>query len=91
MICYFYAPFPERDLVDRILANLINQNRNRRQVIKKMKEMGLIFNAKELAKTKHPIKMRPPKEWGDHEIVELKRIFDEVRHSTGFEYFDDAL
>lgn len=74
----------ELDLADQILANLINQNRNRRQVIKKMKELGLINNIKELAKAKHPVKIRPPKEWADHELVELRRIFEEVRHSSGF-------
>lgn len=70
-------------MADRILANLINQNRNRRAVIKKMKEMGLIMDAKSLAKTKRSVKIRPPKEWGDHEIVELRRIFEEVRGSSG--------
>lgn len=77
----------ELDLVDRIVANLINQNRNRRQVIKKMKEMGLITSTKELAKTKQSVRVRPPKEWGDHELVELRRIFEEVRHSSGFFFF----
>ncbi|KZS05201.1 putative TIMEOUT/TIM-2 protein [Daphnia magna] len=72
----------EGDVADRILANLINQNRNRRAVIKKMKEMGLIMDAKSLAKTKRSVKIRPPKEWGDHEIVELRRIFEEVRGSS---------
>ncbi|KAI9554386.1 putative TIMEOUT/TIM-2 protein [Daphnia sinensis] len=72
----------EGDVVDRILANLINQNRNRRAVIKKMKEMGLIMDAKSLARTKRSVKIRPPKEWGDHEIVELRRIFEEVRSSS---------
>lgn len=79
----FHFPIAERDVVDRIMANLINQNRNRRQIIKKMKEMGLIINAKELAKTKQSVKIRPPKEWADHELVELRRIFEEVRHSSG--------
>ena len=85
-ILYFILIFVdiERDIVDRIMANLINPNRNRRQVIKKMKEMGLITSAKELAKTKQSVRIRPPKEWADHELVELRRIFEEVRHSSGF-------
>lgn len=54
-------------------------------VIKKLKDMGLISGAKDLAKTKNigPSKIRPPKEWANNEIVELQRIFEEVRHSTG--------
>lgn len=65
------------------MANLINQDRSRRLVIKKMKEMGLISGVRELAKTKTKIRMRPPKEWANHEEVELRRIFEEVRDSSG--------
>lgn len=65
------------------MANLINQDRSRRLVIKKMKEMGLISGIRELAKTKAKIRVRPPKEWADHEIVELRRIFEEVRGTSG--------
>lgn len=76
----------ELDVADRIQANLINQTRTRRQVIKKMKQMGLIVNAKQLTKTKRTVGARPPKEWADHELVELRRIFEEVRHSSGSIY-----
>ena len=73
----------EGDVVDRIMANLIKQTRSRRVIIKKMKEMGLIMDAKSLAKTKRSSKIRPPKEWSDHEVEELQRIFPEVRESSG--------
>ncbi|EFX80319.1 putative TIMEOUT/TIM-2 protein, partial [Daphnia pulex] len=70
------------DVVDRIMANLINQTRSRRVIIKKMKEMGLIMDAKSLAKTKRSSKIRPSKEWTEHEVEELRRIFPEVRESS---------
>ena len=69
--------------MDRIMANLINHTRSRRVIIKKMKEMGLIMDAKSLAKTKRSSKNLPPKEWSDHEVEELRRIFPEVRESSG--------
>lgn len=69
--------------MDRIMANLINQTRSRRVIIKKMKEMGLIMDAKGLAKTKRSSKIRPSKEWSEHEVEELQRIFPEVRDSSG--------
>ena len=65
------------------MPNLINQNRSRRIVIKKMKDLGLISNARELAKTKKSVNIRTPKEWADHELSELRRLFEEVRESSG--------
>ena len=72
----------ERDVVDRVMDNMINRERSRRSVIRKMKELGLIHGAKDLARTKTSIKARPPKEWADHEVVELRRLFEEVRGSS---------
>jgi hypothetical protein len=71
------------------MANLINQTRSRRVIIKKMKEMGLIMDAKSLAKTKRSSKIRPSKEWTEHEVEELRRIFPEVRESSGLFTFDN--
>lgn len=65
------------------MANMIKQDRSRRLVIKKLKDMGLISGSKELAKTKHTVRVRPPKEWAQNEITELRRIFEEVRNSSG--------
>lgn len=84
---FVFTIFTERDVVDRIMANLINQDRSRRAVIKKMKEMGLISGVRELAKTKAKSKSgsgssRPPKEWAEDEVAELERIFGEVRGSS---------
>ena len=62
------------------MTNLINQNRSRRIVIKKMKDLGLITAAKDISRPKKSINIRPPKEWANHEEVELRRIFEEVRH-----------
>lgn len=73
----------ERDVVDRIMANMIKQDRSRRLVIKKLKDMGLISGAKDVARTKHSVRARPPKEWAQNEITELRRIFEEVRDSSG--------
>lgn len=64
------------------MDNMINRDRSRRSVIRKMKELGLIHGAKDLARTKTSIKVRPPKEWADHEVVELRRLFEEVRGSS---------
>jgi len=64
------------------MDNMINRERSRRSVIRKMKELGLIHGAKDLARTKTSIKARPPKEWADHEVVELRRLFEEVRGSS---------
>ena len=75
----------ERDVVDRVMENMINRDRSRRAVIKKMKELGLIHGAKDLARTKTSssgIRARPPKEWAEHELVELRRLFEEVRGSS---------
>ncbi|OWR52896.1 timeout [Danaus plexippus plexippus] len=38
-------PQTDQDVIDWILDNLIDQTRTRRSVIKKLKELGLIFNA----------------------------------------------
>lgn len=65
------------------MANMIKQDRSRRLVIKKLKDMGLISGAKDLAKTKTSVRVRPPKEWAQNEITELRRIFEEVRDSSG--------
>jgi len=65
------------------MANLINQDRSRRLVIKKMKDMGLISGAKDITRSKKHSSVRPPRDWSEDEISELTRLFDEVRDSPG--------
>ncbi|XP_076063170.1 protein timeless homolog isoform X1 [Oratosquilla oratoria] len=68
-----------KDAVDMIVQNLINQNRTRRMVIKKLKDLGLVTNIKELSRK--PIKVRAPKTWTEEEEGELKMLFEEYKES----------
>ncbi|XP_052126386.1 protein timeless homolog [Frankliniella occidentalis] len=63
---------PGGDVVDWILRRLINQDRTAAGVKKKLKELFLI-----VPKTKN----KPPKEWGEQEINELKELYDQFRDS----------
>ena len=65
------------------MANLINQDRSRRLVIKKMKDMGLISSTKDITRSRKQLNVRPPRDWSQDEISELTRLFDEVRDSSG--------
>ncbi|XP_063971887.1 protein timeless homolog [Diachasmimorpha longicaudata] len=65
-----------QDLVDWILENLISDNRTRRGVIKKLKELHLIVNSK---RVRSEIQKRLPKEWGEEEIAQLTEMWDKVK------------
>lgn len=65
-----------QDLIDWILENIINENRTRRAVMKKLKEMCLIVNSRAV---KNEIRNRLPKEWSKEEIAQLVDIWDRVK------------
>ena len=70
----------EDDLVDCIMAAIIDKERNRRTIIKKLKELGLVTNLNQL-KRKNPRK-RIAYEWTEMEEEELKVLFDEHKDSN---------
>ncbi|ROT65639.1 Timeless-like protein [Penaeus vannamei] len=67
----------DKDVADLILENLINQTRTRRMVIKKLKDMHLIRDVKEL--TRKTVKVKPAKVWSEVEEEELKMLFEEYK------------
>lgn len=72
------------DVIDWILDNLIEKNRTRRAVIKKMKEMGLIFKAP----TRKSVSAAVSKHlWRYEEDVLLRELYDEHRLEDGIFFF----
>ncbi|XP_042877504.1 protein timeless homolog [Penaeus japonicus] len=67
----------DKDVADLILENLINQTRTRRMVIKKLKDMHLIRDVKEL--TRKTVKVKPAKVWSEVEEHELRMLFEEYK------------
>lgn len=68
------------DVIDWILDNLIDKNRTRRAVIKKMKELGLIFKAP----TRKSVAAAVNKHlWKHEEDILLKELYDEHRLDDG--------
>ncbi|XP_068209920.1 protein timeless homolog [Palaemon carinicauda] len=65
-----------KDCVELILDNLINQKRTRRGVIKKLKDLGLITQARDV-KSRKSVNVRAPKMWTEEEEGELKMLFEE--------------
>ncbi|XP_011305481.1 protein timeless homolog [Fopius arisanus] len=65
-----------QDLIDWILENLISDNRTRRGVIKKLKELYLIVNSKTI---RSEVQKRIPKEWGEDEIAQLTETWEQVK------------
>ncbi|KAK0179064.1 hypothetical protein PV327_007889 [Microctonus hyperodae] len=65
-----------QDLIDWLLENIISDNRTRRGIIKKLKEMHLIVNSKHI---KNEIQKRLPKEWGEDEIAQLTELWERVK------------
>ncbi|XP_057326747.1 protein timeless homolog [Microplitis mediator] len=66
-----------QDLIDWLLENIISDNRTRRGIIKKLKEMYLIVNSKEV---RNEVQKRLPKEWGEEEIAQLKEMWENVKN-----------
>ncbi|XP_055324474.1 protein timeless homolog [Sitodiplosis mosellana] len=69
-------PSTEKDVIDWILDNLIDKHRTRRAVIKKMKELGLIFKAP----TRKSVAAAVSKHlWRYEEDVLLRELYDTYR------------
>ncbi|XP_012343215.2 protein timeless homolog [Apis florea] len=65
-----------QDVIDWILEN-INQERTRRGIIKKLKEMSLIINSKAV---RSEVQKRLPKEWSEQEIAQLSELWEELKN-----------
>ncbi|RXG71731.1 Protein timeless-like protein [Armadillidium vulgare] len=70
----------DKDVADHITDNLINRNRTRRAVIKKLKEMYIISDVKELRKK--TVKTKESKQWTEEQIAELKSLVDEFKDAS---------
>lgn len=68
------------DVIDWILDNLIDKSRTRRAVIKKMKEMGLIFKAPTRKSVADAVSKHL---WRREEDAQLKELYDEHRLEDG--------
>ncbi|KAJ8674823.1 hypothetical protein QAD02_010609 [Eretmocerus hayati] len=67
---------PSEDLVDFIARNLINQDRTKRGIVKKMKELGLVVNSKGV---RDEVRKRLPKEWSEDEVAQLTELWEQVK------------
>ncbi|KAH0946632.1 hypothetical protein HN011_005794 [Eciton burchellii] len=65
-----------QDLIDWLLEHIINENRTRRSIIKKLKEMCLIVNSKGV---RTEIQRRLPKEWSEEEIAQLTELWTQLK------------
>ncbi|XP_037891579.1 protein timeless homolog [Glossina fuscipes] len=69
-------PETDKDVIDWILDNLIDKTRTRRGILKKLKELGLMFKAP----TKKSTNMRTDKNlWGTEEDEQLRSLYDQYR------------
>lgn len=71
------------DVIDWILENLIDQTRTRRSVIKKLKELGLIFHAPTKRSNKERAREKAPKEFSEEEDQMLRDLWDQFGDSSG--------
>ncbi|XP_013165122.1 PREDICTED: protein timeless homolog isoform X1 [Papilio xuthus] len=79
-------PTTEKDVIDWILDNLIDQTRTRRGVIKKLKELGLIFKAPTKRSNKERLKEKVPKEFSEEEdslLIELWKQYGDSSDPMG--------
>ncbi|RLU24932.1 hypothetical protein DMN91_003023 [Ooceraea biroi] len=65
-----------QDLIDWLLEHIINENRTRRSIIKKLKEMCLIVNSKGV---RAEVQKRLPKEWSEEEIAQLTELWTQLK------------
>ncbi|KAG7212893.1 hypothetical protein KM043_002244 [Ampulex compressa] len=65
-----------QDLIDWLLENIINQERTRRGVMKKLKEMCLVVNSKAV---KGEVQKRLPKEWSEEELGQLTELWEQLK------------
>ncbi|KAG7308218.1 hypothetical protein JYU34_006890, partial [Plutella xylostella] len=69
-------PETDKDVIDWILDNLIDQTRTRRSVIKKLKDLGLIFRAPTKKSNRDRQRERIPVEFGEEEDSMLKELWE---------------
>ncbi|XP_063619541.1 protein timeless homolog [Cydia splendana] len=74
-------PQTDQDVIDWILENLIDQTRTRRSVIKKLKELGLIFRAPTKRSNKERQRDKVPKEFSEEEDEMLRQLWEEFGDS----------
>ncbi|XP_072751003.1 protein timeless homolog [Anoplolepis gracilipes] len=65
-----------QDLIDWLLEHIINEARTRRTIIKKLKEMSLIVNSKNV---RAEVQKRLPKEWSEEEITQLTELWTQFK------------
>jgi len=69
------------DVIDWILDNLVDKTRNRRTVLKKLKELGLLFKAPTKRSTKSA--QSGKNVWQPEEDDELRSLYDQHRIEPG--------
>ncbi|CAH0763660.1 unnamed protein product [Diatraea saccharalis] len=74
-------PATNQDVIDWILENLIDQTRTRRGVIKKLKELGLIFKAPTKRSNRENAKEKTPKVFSEEEDCLLKELWEQYGDS----------
>ncbi|CAB3239308.1 unnamed protein product [Arctia plantaginis] len=72
-------PATDQDVIDWILENLIDQTRTRRGVIKKLKELGLIFRAPTKRSHKEGAREKVPKEFSEEEDELLRELWEQFK------------
>ncbi|XP_070072337.1 protein timeless homolog [Drosophila takahashii] len=70
-------PETDKDVIDWILENLVDKTRNRRTVLKKLKELGLLFKAPTKRSTKSA--QGGKNLWQPEEDEELRSLYDQHR------------
>ncbi|XP_017039963.1 protein timeless homolog isoform X2 [Drosophila ficusphila] len=70
-------PETDKDVIDWILDNLVDKTRNRRTVLKKLKELGLLFKAPTKRSTK--LAQGGKNLWQPEEDEELRSLYDQHR------------
>ncbi|XP_053978576.1 protein timeless homolog isoform X1 [Hylaeus volcanicus] len=65
-----------QDIIDWILEH-INQERTRRGIMKKLKEMYLIVNSKAV---RSEVQKRLPKEWSEDEVAQLTELWERLKN-----------
>ncbi|XP_017084436.2 LOW QUALITY PROTEIN: protein timeless homolog [Drosophila eugracilis] len=70
-------PETDKDVIDWILDNLVDKTRNRRTVLKKLKELGLLFKAPTKRSTKSA--QGGKNLWQPEEDEELRSLYDQHR------------
>ncbi|XP_052902821.1 protein timeless homolog [Anopheles moucheti] len=70
-------PHTDQDVIDWLLENLIDQTRTRRGVMKKLKELGLIFKAP--TKRSNANRQQKGSGWSAEEDAKLGVLYEELR------------